>query len=151
MTHAARRDETLSTPLVTTLYVLGSAIATALVAALAAVLQAVPLAAVSGVEQFGVAIVHALELCVWLWPITIVGAAVGGIVAKSEELRPQTGMLAVVIGAAVGALAATQVMAPASALSHELAAWAVIAPAGALLLAILPWPGAFIRDVPPID
>ncbi len=81
----------------------------------------------------------------WLLPITLAGAVVGGIVSRTEDLKPQTGMIAVTVGAAVGAVSATQLMPPPGVLPHDLAAWAVLAPALALLLAILPWPGALVH------
>jgi hypothetical protein len=81
----------------------------------------------------------------WLLPITVAGAVVAGIVSRTENMRPQTGLFVVGLGAAVGAVLATQLMPPPGVPSHDLAAWAVIAPAVALLVAVLPWPGALVH------
>ncbi len=136
-------------------FVLGSALFTVLIAAATATVQAIPLtlsgSASSTAEALSLTLAHAMSLVIWLWPLTIVGAATGAWVALRDDIPGQTGVLAVAIGSVVGALAATQLMAPVDALSHELAAWAVLAPAAAVLLAIAPWPGAIVRDLPLTD
>ena len=143
---ASRRFSTVTAA---SLYVLGATIAAFATAVVVAVLRLTPAALLSPgsvpTADLVAAIARTVEGTAWLLPITLAGAAVGGIVSRTENLTPQTGMVAVAVGAAVGALSATQLMPPPGVLPHDLAAWAVLAPALALLLAILPWPGALVH------
>jgi len=143
---ASRRFSTVTAA---SLYALAATMLAFVVATLVAVLRLFPSTVFSPGVVGGADVVQAIarlvEGTVWLLPITLAGAVVGGIVSRTENLKPQSGMLAVVIGAGVGALAATQLMPPPGVASHDLAAWAVLAPAFALLLAILPWPGALVH------
>lgn len=152
LTREVRRPMTRSVALTLSIFVLGSGLFATVVGIATASLQAIPLATSatvsSGGEALAITLAHAMSLIMWLWPLTTVGAATGAWVALRPDTPGQTGVLAVAIGAVVGALAATQLMPPADALSHELAAWAVLAPAAAVLLAIAPWPGAVVHDLP---
>lgn len=143
---ASRR---LSTVPAASLYVLGATVLAFAVATIVAVLRLTPgfvfSPGVLSAADFSSAIARLVEGTAWLLPITLAGAVVGGVVSRTEDLKPQTGMIAVTVGAAVGALSATQLMPPPGVLPHDLAAWAVLAPALALLLAILPWPGALVH------
>ncbi|WP_096422264.1 hypothetical protein [Microcella alkaliphila] len=143
---ASRR---LSTVPAAVLYLLGATVLAFALAAAVAVVRLTPGLIFSpgylGMSDVSEAITRLVAGTAWLLPITLVGAVVGGIVSRTEDLKPQTGMIAVTVGGAVGALSATQLMPPPGVASHDLAAWAVLAPALALLLAILPWPGALVH------